>query len=253
MRIKFIKNIVNVLRGKKVEKWVGNSILIDDQGKLKKYHGKRIKVSIAGNNNEIILNKKDLKKRLDFTINITGNNNKVKIGKIGTGKFSLTMVGHGHTFCSGDSNYTVNLTILMGTRWNNDNIMSENLSITIGKDCAFSGADLIVYNKNNSISIGDDCAFSNEVFVQAGDGHQILQHSTGKVLNNNRYNIVIGNHCWIGRRVFVLKNAQINANCIVGANSLVTKKFSEQYVVIAGNPAKIIKDDIEWDRRTVFD
>ena len=57
MRIKFIKNIVNVLRGKKVEKWVGNSILIDDQGKLKKYHGKRIKVSIAGNNNEIILNK----------------------------------------------------------------------------------------------------------------------------------------------------------------------------------------------------
>lgn len=51
----------------------------------------------------------------------------------------------------------------------------------------------------------------------------------------------------------MLKNAQINANCIVGANSLVTKKFSEQYVVIAGNPAKIIKDDIEWDRRTVFD
>ncbi len=33
-------------------------------------------------------------------------------------------------------------------------------------------------------------------------------------------------------------------NCIVGAGSLVTKKFEEPNVVIAGHPAKVIKTGI---------
>lgn len=35
-------------------------------------------------------------------------------------------------------------------------------------------------------------------------------------------------------------------NSVVGHSTVVAKKFTDKNVVIAGNPAKIIKTDINW-------
>jgi serine acetyltransferase len=53
--------------------------------------------------------------------------------------------------------------------------------------------------------------------------------------------IRIGKCCWIGMNVVVLPEIVLGDFTIVGANSVVTKSFSEGYCVIAGNPAKVIK------------
>jgi len=48
----------------------------------------------------------------------------------------------------------------------------------------------------------------------------------------------------------IFKGAKVSDNSIVGANSVINKKFVEENVVIAGNPAKIIKRGVNWDKKS---
>lgn len=59
--------------------------------------------------------------------------------------------------------------------------------------------------------------------------------------------IFIGAGSWLGINVTVLAGTRIGKNSVIGANSVVKGKF-EDYCVIAGNPAKIIKkyDGEKW-------
>lgn len=69
--------------------------------------------------------------------------------------------------------------------------------------------------------------------------------------NHNIYNLnergkesplKIGENCWIGMNSVILPGVQLGERTIVGAGSVVTKSFPEGFCVIAGNPAKKIKD-----------
>ena len=53
--------------------------------------------------------------------------------------------------------------------------------------------------------------------------------------------VVIGNDVWIGGRVIILPGVKIGNGAIIGAGSVVTKDVSE-YDVVAGNPARVIKN-----------
>lgn len=53
--------------------------------------------------------------------------------------------------------------------------------------------------------------------------------------------IKIGNNVWIGGGAIILPNVTIGDNAVIGAGSLVSKDVPSN-VVVAGNPAKIIKE-----------
>lgn len=53
--------------------------------------------------------------------------------------------------------------------------------------------------------------------------------------------IVIGDNCWIGANAIILPGVSLGNHVIVGAGAVVTKSFFEDDVVIAGNPARIVK------------
>ena len=63
--------------------------------------------------------------------------------------------------------------------------------------------------------------------------------------DQNKYNkasIKIGDYSWIGMNSIITAGVELGTRTIVGAGSVVTKSFPEGYCVIAGNPAKIIKN-----------
>lgn len=53
--------------------------------------------------------------------------------------------------------------------------------------------------------------------------------------------ITIGDNCWLGADVTVIGGVTLGDNVVVGAGSVVTKSFDDN-VVIAGNPARVIKE-----------
>ena len=54
----------------------------------------------------------------------------------------------------------------------------------------------------------------------------------------------IGANCFIGGCSLILPGVEIGDNCVVGAGSVVTKSMPPRSIV-AGNPTKIIRSDIE--------
>lgn len=80
--------------------------------------------------------------------------------------------------------------------------------------------------------------FANDIHVRTGDSHTIID-SEGNRINTSK-SISIGNHVWIGTKVTCF--------CVIGANTLISKKFERTNCVIAGNPASIIKSEINWKR-----
>ncbi|MGS4946635.1 acyltransferase [Meridianimarinicoccus sp. RP-17] len=54
----------------------------------------------------------------------------------------------------------------------------------------------------------------------------------------------IGRNCFIGGRSMILPGVEIGDNCVIGAGSVVTKSIPPRCAV-GGNPAKILKENIE--------
>lgn len=54
----------------------------------------------------------------------------------------------------------------------------------------------------------------------------------------------IGENCFIGGRSLILPGVEIGDNCVIGAGSVVTKSVPPRSLV-AGNPARIIRSDID--------
>jgi acetyltransferase-like isoleucine patch superfamily enzyme len=88
----------------------------------------------------------------------------------------------------------------------------------------------------HKVAIAWDCEFLDEDFHELSwEG----KRDRDKVIE-------IGDHVWIGSNVRVLKGVKIGKNNVVAAGSVVTKSFTEENVLIAGNPAKIIRTGIDW-------
>ena len=52
--------------------------------------------------------------------------------------------------------------------------------------------------------------------------------------------VIIGNNVWIGDKATVLPNVTIGDGAVIAANAVVTKDVPP-YSIVAGNPAKVIK------------
>jgi acetyltransferase-like isoleucine patch superfamily enzyme len=54
----------------------------------------------------------------------------------------------------------------------------------------------------------------------------------------------IGRNCFVGGRSMILPGVEIGDNCVIGAGSVVTRSVPPRSLV-AGNPARILRQDIE--------
>lgn len=98
----------------------------------------------------------------------------------------------------------------------------------------------------HSVTFGDYVLISWDVLIMDTDAHPI-RNANNQILNYDKP-ITIGNNVWIGARTMILKGTSISDDTIVAAGSTVNKAFSQKAIIIAGSPAKVVKDKIIWKR-----
>lgn len=154
---------------------------------------------------------------------INGNNNNIKISR-------------GRLFNA--------LTIKMGNHVPANNTLLE---IDKGFSCGSQNVFLL-YNSGNLLKIGADCMFSRNITIRCGDSpHLIFERTSGRYLDISE-GVFIGSHVWVGENVYVTKNVTISDESVVGACSVVTRRFLEANCIIAGNPASVVRNDIQWKK-----
>lgn len=127
-------------------------------------------------------------------------------------------------------------------------IEDDNNVIEIGHDTTFHGKCQLAACEGTKITIGDDCMFSHDIYCRTTDSHSILNEHGIRI--NPAKDIKIGNHVWIGMQCLILKDCNIPDNSIIGARSMVTSSIeSTPNSLFSGNPARIIKNNINWDRQ----
>lgn len=113
-------------------------------------------------------------------------------------------------------------------------------NLVLGANSYLNRNATIVCSKE--IVVGENVAISQNVIIRDSDIHHII--IDGKELSNTAP-IHIGNNVWIGTSTTILKGVTIGDGAVIAAGSVVTKDVPSNCLV-AGNPAKIIKQSIEW-------
>jgi len=100
--------------------------------------------------------------------------------------------------------------------------------------------EMTYINAYGGVKIGNDVAISHGVSMLSYD-HDIYSNSSSfKDANPVIGRIEIGNNVWIGAGVRILKNVEIEKDCVIAAGAVVTRSIKENSIA-AGIPAKIIK------------
>lgn len=223
-----------------------NLVITKYKNTAKKIVSKSIlsKIKISGKNNKIIFHTKQNKNLTKFPegidISINGNNNLIEIFD--------TKFEHSSISMSGDSNLfslknTINLVCGMEV------YVSDGGSVIIEEDCEIGNGDLYIvvngdYKKKHKLIIKKGTHIAREAIIRTSDG-ECLVNSEGMPISEPQ-DIIIGENCWIMSRCIILKGSFLPNNTLVGANSLVNKRFFEEYTLIVGSPAKIVKSNVWW-------
>lgn len=130
---------------------------------------------------------------------------------------------------------------------------SEGASIRIGAKGILSIGNNFAANKKCSLicdgnmKIGNDALLGWKVNIRDSDGHIIYDDIT-KIKNPIQKNIIIGNHVWIASYVDILKGTEIKDNSVIAYRSCVLSKFDKSNCIIGGYPAKVLRENINWEK-----
>lgn len=132
--------------------------------------------------------------------------------------------------------------------------INSQVPVSVNFTSIFIGSSL--YFNEKDYSVLTSFASSNSLYIQSLNGvyfgRNVLIAPGVKIISANHSfdrdrksvkssPVRIGNDVWIGANSIILPAVQIADGVVIGAGSVVTKSFHESGVVIAGNPAKLIK------------
>lgn len=117
-------------------------------------------------------------------------------------------------------------------------LRDENSEINIS-DNVWINNNVVLIADCAKISIGKNTIIGPNLSVFTSDFHDINPNRMSA--NYIKSDVVIGENVFIGMNVTILKGVSVGDNTVIGTGSIVSKSFPAN-VVIAGNPAKIIKN-----------
>lgn len=188
--------------------FLGRKLKISNKGSVR-----FMRKDVEGGNNTMNVGRNTLLNRIE--LKIKGSNNKIVIGE--------------------------NCTMGKGCRIY---MFGNNVELVIGNNTSIShDTELLVQENGKKIIIGENCMFSHHINVRTSDAHPVFEIGGGRI--NHGKDVNIGNHVWITAHCIIQKGVSIGNGAIVATCSVVTKDVPD-HSIVAGLPAKVVKEGIDW-------
>ena len=187
-----------------------------------------------GENNIVDIDARDQKNQAG-KVYINGDNNYIRIGRGCVSDKDM------HIVIESNCRFDVGEDVRLGMA----NIyIGPSSALRIGDRTGFTGLVHLHLIEGKMIEIGMECSIASGVWMTTSDFHSIIDRQTGARLNQAK-SVHIGNHVWIANQASLLKGASVGDNAVVGAHAVVTG-LVPPHCVVAGNPARVVRDDITW-------
>lgn len=175
---------------------------------------------------------------------------KGKITNSGGAKFAMFKVGFGNVGVF-DKKYERTMLQIGGT------IELSDKKVCFGhgsRICVYPGGVLRFngeFNNSTSMTIicsdhitfGDGVLSSWDTLVMDTDLHESENPVTKEVYPSSSP-VVVGDNAWICARSVILKGCKLPKGCILSAASVLTRKYDEEFALLAGSPAIIKRHNI---------
>ena len=165
-------------------------------------------------------------------------------------KFKIVCLGGGKTGGMNAGRTTIYLDPKSKIIFLGKAIISEGTTLRCDQDSIIEIGDNFYCNCNcfisstSKIQIGDDCIFGWRITINTGDGHKVLHEGINR---GSSKAVIIGKHVWLAPDCSLTKDVIIPDNCIVTQKAVVTKAFTKPDCLIGGIPAKIIRENVDWE------
>lgn len=119
------------------------------------------------------------------------------------------------------------------------------------------------WGEQTTLKVGNYCSISGGVKILLGGNHRadwvttypfsVFRESAKDIKGHpvSRGDVVIGHDVWIGIDATILSGVNIGNGAIIGASAIVTRDVPA-YSVVAGNPAKVIKQRFSEEDITIL-
>lgn len=126
-----------------------------------------------------------------------------------------------------------------------NNTMIHSGNVFLGGSSFTIGNDSRIIN-NHFFDLWNDIHIGNNTWI-AGKNSQFWTHgSIHTKLNNKDLSIVLKDNIYVGSSSCFAPGVKIAAINLIGLGSVVSKSFTEEQTIIGGNPAVIVKQNIDW-------
>ncbi len=105
-------------------------------------------------------------------------------------------------------------------------LVADGGRIEIGDHCFFNTGCCVT--STESVRIGNGCKFGNNLVIVDHD-HNFRKEGDKEFISSP---VVIGDDCWVGANVTILRGTTIGKNCVIGAGSVVKGQVSDGSMVI---------------------
>lgn len=92
------------------------------------------------------------------------------------------------------------------------------------------------------IVIGAKCGISWNANILDGNGHELVVGGVPRPMSEP---VTIGDSVWVGTGVTILSGVTVGDGAVIAAGSVVTKDVPPK-TIAAGNPARVIHEDVSW-------
>lgn len=128
-------------------------------------------------------------------------------------------------------------------------MQDKSNKLSIGKHTSINGHTEIYIKEGTEVIIGQDCMLSRDIIIRTNDAHSIIDKYG--IRTNISKSIHIGDHVWISQSVMIMKGVHVCENSIIGGGTLLTKSQLISNAIIAGNPGRVVKHEVNWIRELI--